>query len=631
MSPVTVTDTGWSDGLTELLESSCHAMTEADRALVLRAAERSVHAHQGQRRRSGEPYVFHPASVAVLARQLGLGAEAVAAAWLHDVVEDTSVTLADVAVEFGSEVATLVDGLTKVDGLHFDTVRAAEAEQMRRLLLHLAADPRAVVVKICDRLHNMRTVWALDSRRRERMARETLAVFAPLAHRLGFAAVRAELEDLAFSVLWPQRYRELSEAFERGAPERTRLVAAAISDVEGLLAVAGIAAAVTGRAKHLYAVAEKMQRSGIPLEQLHDLLGIRVIVEDTESCYRALGVIHCSEQFQPVQGSFKDYVAVPRVGVYSSLHTVVVAQGGHRFEVQIRSRAMHDAAERGPAAHWRYKQDAAGSDGPAAAGDVDAWVEALLAGLDGTMDLQELRVELAEHEVYAFTPKGDMIRLPGGACVLDFAYAIHTQVGDHAKVARVNGVDVPLTTPLRHGDRVEIVTAAHVERSPDWLDAVVTGRARSALRALLRRQDPDDVNLAGADRLLGWGVIEPDWPDVAERLGLGSVEGLLHAVGERRVARRAVQTAAGVLSGSLYQLDVEAVDRPGLLTDVTAAITTAGGDIVTSHSYTSNRRAHETYTVALSDHSAPAKLEAAVTAVDGVLMASVTASSAMRS
>jgi GTP diphosphokinase / guanosine-3',5'-bis(diphosphate) 3'-diphosphatase len=615
-------DRSWGQtALAGRITESRAGLADTDAELVTRAADLATVAHDGQRRRSGEPYVFHPAEVAVMARRLGMGASAVAAAWLHDVVEDTDITLADIRERFGDDVATLVDGLTKVDGLHFDTDEAQQADQMRRLLLHLAADPRAVVVKVLDRLHNMRTVAALDRRRQERMARETLAVFAPLAHRLGFSVVRAELEDCAFEVLWPERFRELSDELEQNAPERDRLLAAAISRVESLLSQAGISATITGRAKHLFAIAEKMERSGIPLDQLHDLLGIRVIVDDQTRCYQALGIIHCSDEFQPVPRTFKDYIAVPRVGVYSSLHTVVVGPAGRRFEVQIRSSAMHAAAERGPAAHWRYKAGTETHSRDAGGGD---WVDMLLAGLDTAPDLAQLRVELDANEVFTFTPSGDMVRLPSGASVIDFAFAIHTEVGGRAIGARVNGVESSLTALLSHGDRVEIVTAANAHPQPEWLDVAVTGRARSKIRTALRGSDAELAS-SGKARLAGWGVPEPQWSALAEQLGFaGSADELAVAVAERRVARRAVQDVPP--SSLTVRIGIVAVDRPGLLSAVTAAITAAGGDILTSHSYTRGGRAHEEYTVTLAGTVCTA-VEQAIGETDGVLRVSVTPTS----
>lgn len=608
----------------EAVAASSAGFDATDRQLVERGAALACTAHEGQWRRSGDPYITHPANVAVIARRIGLAAPAVAAAWLHDVIEDTPVTLAELKASLGDEVAGLVEGLTKLDGLRLDG-DGLDTANLWHLLIRLGSDPRVVLVKLCDRLHNLRTIDALPQTKQRRIAAETMAVFAPLAHRMGLGTIRAELEDRCFEVLEPHRYAQVATEVEEGAAERDRTGAQVLADLERRLAVTQCPATLSRRSKHLWSIAQKANRQQVAVSQLRDLIGIRVVVDREADCYRALQVVH--QLGNPVPGTFKDYIATPKFAFYQSLHTVVVVDGGHQIEVQIRSQAMHDHAETGAAAHWRYKRieqtrhrrPADRMPGKGTYGEgAPPWAVDLLAGM-GDSGRDELAGEIGNGEVFVFTPRGDLIRLPHGACPVDAAYAVHTEVGDRCLRALVNGRPHPLTMPLSHGDRFEIVTGRDDGPDPAWLDAVVTGRARTAIRLGLRRSRHEGVE-AGRRRFLSWREAGERWEEAefAVALGYDSVEDFLVAVLERRVSQRDVRAAAGspLTRWSLAAgLVIEAVDRAGLLAQVVAALASVGADITASTTRVVGQTAHQQFQLRVDDTT---MLDAAVTAVGAI-------------
>lgn len=453
----------------------------------------AVRAHHGQRRKSGDPYVTHPLAVAEMVHEWGMDSDSVIAGLLHDVVEDTGVDLAEIKDVFGEEVASIVDGLTKLDGVKFvETAAGVDAQaaaNLQKLLLAVADDPRVLVVKLADRLHNVQTLSALSETKSSRVARETLDVHAPLAHRLGMAHVAAELEDRCFEVLYPNRYLELS----RQVAAKAELSAEEVRDLKDRVLSAleenNIKAEVTSRRKHLWSVYEKMVVKQRSLDQIHDLVGVRILVQDVTECYLALGVVH--NIFQPVPGRFKDWLATPKTNMYQSLHTTVLSDSGLPVEIQIRTVGMHQRSEWGLAAHWRYKHD------EVLPRDSATWLRRLAEvtgrtdqSLDPTAFLEHVRAELGGDDLYCFTPRGDAIALPVGSSCVDFAYAVHTEVGNHCVGARVNGKLVPLATTLRLGDRVEVITGKSKGPQREWLDFVVSNRARSRIKQAIDKHAP---------------------------------------------------------------------------------------------------------------------------------------------
>ena len=539
-------------------------LDESGRALVARALETAVRAHAGQRRASGEPYVRHTMAVAEILAGLRLDAEALAAALLHDVVEDTPLTLEELRAAFGGTVARLVDGVTKLGALPalketLDEAQrrdADQAENLRKLLLAMAEDVRVVLIKLADRLHNMRTLDALPEGKRRRIARETLEIYAPLANRLGIAQIKWELEDLAFRHLEPQAYREIAALLERRRSEREAYVARAIAELERALARAGIRARITGRPKHIYSIWRKMRRKGVGFEQVFDVHAVRVLVDDVTACYAALGVVH--SLWPPIPGEFDDYIAQPKENLYQSLHTAVVALEGRTLEVQIRTHEMHRYAEYGVAAHWRYKEGVR-SD-PALERKI-AWLRQLLEpreGEGGGDFLERFKSEVYQERVYVLTPKGQVVDLPAGATPLDFAYYIHTDVGHRCRGARVNGRIVPLTYELRSGDQVEVLTTRQGGPSRDWLNPELgylrTSRARAKVRHWFRQQD-HERNVAGGREVLErelrrLGMADLPWERLAERLGQRGVEEMLAAIGRGDLTPAQIAGAAQQLAGT---------------------------------------------------------------------------------
>ncbi|HEY8493458.1 MAG TPA: bifunctional (p)ppGpp synthetase/guanosine-3',5'-bis(diphosphate) 3'-pyrophosphohydrolase [Myxococcota bacterium] len=459
---------------------------DADLALLQRAYVFAAKVHEGQQRLSGEPYLVHPLEVAGILADMRLDEATVAAGLLHDTLEDTLTTLPELKRLFGDEVATLVEGLTKIAKIEFTSVRERQAENFRKMLIAMSKDIRILLIKLADRLHNMRTLQHMDEDARHRIAQETLDIYAPLAHRLGIDWMRRELVDLGFRTLRPHVARALEEQIQLGRQERARFVEEVIGVLSAKLAEAGLRAEVTGREKELASIQAKMEAQHVGLDQIYDVIAFRIILDEPESAvYQALGVVHAI--WRPVPGRFKDYVALPKPNGYQSLHTAVIGPNGQRMEVQIRTREMHRNAEFGIAAHWRYKE------GRAERSSDDqkfAWLRQLVERQQELSDPHEfldiVKVDLFPDEVFVFTPKGEVINLPRGATPVDFAYAIHSQVGEHCAGARVNGRLVPLRHQLQDGDTVEILTSDAQFPRKDWLEFVVSGKARQRIRHAIR-------------------------------------------------------------------------------------------------------------------------------------------------
>ncbi|MFF0415114.1 RelA/SpoT family protein [Kitasatospora sp. NPDC004745] len=474
--------------------------------------------HRGQKRKSGDPYITHPLAVATILAELGMDAPTLMAGLLHDTVEDTDYGLETLRKDFGDSVALLVDGVTKLDRVKFG--EAAQAETVRKMVVAMAKDPRVLVIKLADRLHNMRTMRYLKREKQEKKARETLEIYAPLAHRLGMNTIKWELEDLAFAILYPKMYDEIVRLVAERAPKRDEYLATVIDQVQGDLRGARITASVTGRPKHYYSVYQKMIVRGRDFAEIYDLVGIRVLVDTVRDCYAALGTIHA--RWNPVPGRFKDYIAMPKFNMYQSLHTTVIGPGGKPVELQIRTFDMHRRAEYGIAAHWKYKQRAvAGAskvrtdtptqvrkDDKAGAVNEMAWLRQLLDWQKETADpgefLESLRFDLASNEVFVFTPKGDVIALPAGATPVDFAFAVHTEVGYRTIGARVNGRLVPLESTLENGDTVEVFTSKAENAGPsrDWLGFVKSPRARNKIRAWFSKERREEAIEHGKEAIV---------------------------------------------------------------------------------------------------------------------------------
>ncbi|MFH8499464.1 GTP pyrophosphokinase [Streptomyces coeruleorubidus] len=473
--------------------------------------------HRGQKRKSGDPYITHPLAVTTILAELGMDPATLMAGLLHDTVEDTEYGLEDLRRDFGDVVALLVDGVTKLDKVKFG--EAAQAETVRKMVVAMAKDPRVLVIKLADRLHNMRTMRYLKREKQEKKARETLEIYAPLAHRLGMNTIKWELEDLAFAILYPKMYDEIVRLVAERAPKRDEYLAIVTDEVQQDLRAARIKATVTGRPKHYYSVYQKMIVRGRDFAEIYDLVGIRVLVDTVRDCYAALGTVHA--RWNPVPGRFKDYIAMPKFNMYQSLHTTVIGPGGKPVELQIRTFDMHRRAEYGIAAHWKYKQEAVAgaskvrTDAPKSSGKSKddhlndmAWLRQLLDWQKETEDpgefLESLRFDLSRNEVFVFTPKGDVIALPAGATPVDFAYAVHTEVGHRTIGARVNGRLVPLESTLDNGDLVEVFTSKAPGAGPsrDWLGFVKSPRARNKIRAWFSKERRDEAIEQGKDAIV---------------------------------------------------------------------------------------------------------------------------------
>jgi GTP diphosphokinase / guanosine-3',5'-bis(diphosphate) 3'-diphosphatase len=486
--------------LQELLGQVSAYNPKLDTDLIRRAFDYACDHHAGQLRKSGEPFIHHPWSVAQVCAGMKLDSATIAAALMHDVVEDTSAELEQVREEFGDEVALLVEGVTKLSKINFASREQAQAENYRKMIMAMAQDVRVVLIKLADRLHNMRTIDALAKQKQTAKARETLEIYAPLAHRLGIHSIKWELEDRAFQTLHPRRYAEIEAMVNQRRADRERYVEEASTILLRELDETGVRAEISGRAKHFYSIYAKMAQGGKEFNEIYDLTAMRVLVDSVKDCYGAIGVIH--SLWKPMPGRFKDYVAMPKFNMYQSLHTTVIGPEGKPLEIQVRTQLMHQTAEYGIAAHWLYKDRSAGAKD----GGSIPWLSQLMDWQNDARDPKEfmetLRVDLFSDEVYVFTPKGEVKSLPAGSTPLDFAYAVHTDVGHRCVGAKVNGRIVPLHYTLQSGDFVEVLTSKQ-ERGPsrDWLNLVQSSRARNKIRQWFSQQAREDLEHKGRESL----------------------------------------------------------------------------------------------------------------------------------
>jgi guanosine-3',5'-bis(diphosphate) 3'-pyrophosphohydrolase len=472
-----------------------------DVARLVEAYRFSEAAHAGQTRQSGDPYISHPLAVAEILADWHLDGQTLMAALLHDVTEDTSVTKDEISDTFGKPVAELVDGVSKLDKIEFQSAADAQAENFRKMLLAMARDVRVILIKLADRLHNMRTLGAVAPAKRRRVARETMEIYAPIANRLGLNTLYHELQELAFSHMYPSRYTVLAKATKAARGNRREMIGKTLEAMKKKLAESGVRASVEGREKHVYSTYRKMIEKRLSFSEVHDIFGCRVVVDDVPACYLALGVLH--GLYKPIPGKFKDYIAIPKANGYQSIHTDLIGPYGVPVEVQIRTDQMHRLAESGVASHWIYKDDTDKlSD---LQKQTHRWLQSLLEIQHQSGDphefLEHVKVDLFPDEVYVFTPKGKILSLPRGATAVDFAYAVHTDIGNRCVAAKVNGELVPLRSELRNGDRVEIITASHAKPNPGWLQYVRTGKARSNIRHFLKTMQYDESAGLG-ERLL---------------------------------------------------------------------------------------------------------------------------------
>jgi guanosine-3',5'-bis(diphosphate) 3'-pyrophosphohydrolase len=545
---------------------------KADLSLLQKAYEVAEERHADQMRRSGDPYITHPLAVANILAELGLDTTTLVAALLHDTVEDTGYTMEALTADFGDEVAHLVDGVTKLDKVALGT--AADAETIRKMIIAMARDGRVLVIKVADRLHNMRTMRFLPPEKQARKARETLEVIAPLAHRLGMATVKWELEDLSFAILHPKKYEEIVRLVADRAPSRDTYLAKVRAEINATLNASKVTASVEGRPKHYWSIYQKMIVKGRDFDDIHDLVGVRILCDEIRDCYAAVGVVH--SLWQPIAGRFKDYIAQPRYGVYQSLHTTVVGPEGKPLEVQIRTNDMHKTAEYGIAAHWRYKETKGrNAPHPHAAAEIDemAWMRQLLDWQREAADpgefLEALRYDLAVQEIFVFTPKGDLITLPTGSTPVDFAYAVHTEVGHRCIGARVNGRLVALERKLENGEVVEVFTSKAPNAGPsrDWQTFVVSPRAKAKIRQWFAKERREEALESGKDAIarevrrsglpLQRLMNAESMAALARELRYTDVSALYTAVGEGHVsARHVVQRLVAQLGG-----DDEATDE----------------------------------------------------------------------
>ncbi|HXU67131.1 MAG TPA: bifunctional (p)ppGpp synthetase/guanosine-3',5'-bis(diphosphate) 3'-pyrophosphohydrolase [Casimicrobiaceae bacterium] len=546
-----------------------HYLPSPDIALVERAFEFSESAHRGQFRKSGEPYITHPLAVASILSEWRLDAEGLAAALLHDVMEDTSVTRGEIESTFGKPVAAMVDGLSKLDQIEFATREDAQAESFRKMLLAMARDVRVILIKLADRLHNMRTLDAMAPGHRKRIARETTDIYAPIANRLGLNALFLELQDLSFKHLYPLRYRILAHAIKMARGNRREVMNRLLDVIRDGLARANIAAVVTGREKTIYSVYKKMREKHYTFSQVFDIYGVRVLVADKSTCYAALGVLH--ELYKPIPGKFKDYIAIPKANGYQSLHTTLFGPFGTPLEAQLRTHDMHRVAEAGVAAHWLYK--AGGQlDLAEAQRETHRWLQSLLEIQSESRDskefLEHVKGDLFPDEIYLFTPKGKIMALPRGATAVDFAYGVHTDIGHHCVAARINYELLPLRTELKNGDHVEILTSPTARPNPSWLSFVTTGKARSRIRHYLKGMQQKESAALG-ERMLNQALatlkVEPEsitwdrWEGLAKEYGSKTQLEILADIGMGKrlsfVVAQALTRTAGKATEAMSHAD----------------------------------------------------------------------------
>ncbi|GAA4356896.1 RelA/SpoT family protein [Microbacterium rhizosphaerae] len=541
------------DGVDQLLRTVRAHHPKGDLAVIERAYSVAERAHEGQKRQSGEPYITHPLAVAQILADLGLGPRAIAAALLHDTVEDTDYTIEALAADFGDEVAMLVDGVTKLDKVKYG--ESAQAETVRKMIVAMSKDIRVLLIKLADRLHNARTWGFVPPEKAQKKATETLEIYAPLAHRLGIQTIKSELEDLSFAVLHPKLYAEIESLVRQRTPQREQYVHTVIESVESDLRELRVRGRVVGRPKQLYSVYQKMVVRGREFDDIYDLIGIRVIVGTVRDCYAVLGAIHA--RWTPLPGRFKDYIATPKFNLYQSLHTTVIGPGGRTVEIQIRTHEMHQQAEYGVAAHWKYKERMTGGKSDSKSLDTDmAWLARISDWQAETADpgefLDSLRFEIGAKEVYVFTPKGRVIGLPTGATPVDFAYAVHTEIGHRTMGAKVNGRLVPLESTLSSGDVVEVFTSKNPDAGPsqDWLSFVKSTRARSKIRGWFTKERREEAIEQGKEAIaramrrqnlpLQRLMSQDSFTDVAHQLRYEDVSALYAAVGEGHVSTQSV-------------------------------------------------------------------------------------------
>ena len=531
----------------EVLETVKKSNRRADLKIIKRAYEYAKDKHKDQLRRSGEPYIIHPIQVAYILSTLGLDHSTICAALLHDVIEDTDVTLEDIAKEFSPEIAEMVDGVTKLSKLNYTSEQEQQVENYRKMFLAMGKDIRVILIKLADRLHNMRTLKYLTRDRQIANARETMDLYAPLANRLGMYSLKWELEDLSFKYLYPEDYRELVEGIDKKREERLKFIDQIMQEIKVELKKQKIVAEITGRAKHLYSIYRKMQRDNKTLDQIYDLFALRIIVNSVKDCYAALGVVH--ELYNPMPGRFKDYISVPKPNMYQSLHTTLIGQKGTPFEVQIRTWDMHRIAEFGIAAHWAYKEannSRNKKSNVTVTDDKLAWIREALEWQkdmqDPTEFLRTLKTELFEDEVYVFTPKGKILVLPNGATPIDFAYAIHAEIGNHMTGCKINSKMMPIVTKLKNGDIVEIVTSDKSKGpSRDWLKFIKSSTAKTRIQQWFKKNEREANIAKGKDALerevkrIGMSyqeLFKPEFVDVAvNRYKFNSLDDMYASVG----------------------------------------------------------------------------------------------------
>ena len=568
--PLHVTETP-EERFAELQEVTGAYLSEEDEELLARAFSFADMAHKGQCRKSGEPFIVHPVEVALILADLRMDVETLCAALIHDTVEDSDVTLAEVEETFNERIAHLVDGVTKISRIEVESLSDEQAQTIRKMFVAMSKDIRVIVIKLADRLHNMRTLGALREDRRIFKARETLEIYAPIAHRLGINNIKWELEDLSFYYLEPNKFKQISRMVTESRSEREGYLDQIISILHDEMEKVNIQAQIMGRPKHLYSIYQKMTKKGKGFSEIYDLIAVRVIVKSVKDCYSALGAVHTL--WHPMPGRFKDYIAMPKFNMYQSLHTTVIGPAGRPLEVQIRTEEMHRQSEYGVAAHWRYKEK--GGKGGDALDQQLSWLRQMVDWQDETQDsrefLKDLKVDLAPTEVFVFTPKGEVMSLRAGSTPVDFAYAIHTEVGNHCVGAKVNGAIVPLTYELQLGDRVEILTQKSASPSRDWLNLVKTPSARSKIRSYFSKISRSDDLQFGRDKLTremrkhGLGISSAQSmraiKTVSEHLGYNDPDDMLVNIGTNK---ESAQHVANRLLKILVDRGTEADELPGL-------------------------------------------------------------------
>ncbi len=559
-----------SIGVTQLLNKLETYLPPAQVDRIREAYEFGAQAHEGQKRLSGEPYIAHPVAVADILADLHMDAQTIVAAILHDVIEDTATAKDEIAERFGAEVAELVDGVSKLDQIQFRSRAEAQAESFRKMLLAMVRDIRVVMVKLADRTHNMRTLGSVPPAKRRTVARETLEIYAPIANRLGIHSVKSELEELGFKALYPGRHRIIEKALKRARGNQKQFVGKIADNIRGALEKAGINGRVEGREKHLYSIYQKMRRKRAPLSSIIDVFGFRIVVESVDTAYRTLGLVH--GLYRPMPGRFKDYIAIPRVNGYQSLHTTLFGPNGMPIEVQIRTDDMHRVAEAGIAAHWQYKQ---GDElGHSYRDRASEWLSQLMEmqhGGNSEEFMESVKLDLFPDKVYVFTPRGEIRRLPRNATAVDFAYSVHTDIGNHCVAAKIDRRLVPLRTPLRNGQTVEITTAKGATPNPAWVNFVVTAKARMAIRHYLKGLKHSEAVDLGK-RLLNQGLSDLSLalkkiPDeriqaAATEFGLKSPDELYEKIG---LGERLAPLVARRLLPPDMELPVEPVSPSGPL------------------------------------------------------------------